>query len=174
MLDQGAGVLLERGVRPYGLKELLAPDHAVPPRHEIEEDLEDLKPSWESDKVSFFASSGVFGENGMEREIARIIYYFDGVKNTVERKYAGERHGFDEENADVEILLDSVEDASFSYCHESAVEEGEYEWVDTWESENSVPRGVKMSITMDKKHEDRKEDFEKVVFIPVGELGTGE
>jgi len=97
-------------------------------------------------------------------EIARVSYIFDKEAGVVRRKVAGREEGFDETYAKT-TEFPSVEGRfNFSYCYKPKSGEVAYEWRDSWGVKDKMPRGVRI----------RSGEFDKWIFIPMGELGTGD
>ncbi len=131
---------------------------------------------WGAERIIFPTIKNVYKGGRMGREFVKTVYYFkDGE---VIRVSATKGDGFNEELVEDEkknILLDDVDSINFEYCYEVEGLEGEYEWKDVWEFEDEtpIPRGIRVKLTL-LGDGDRKEIFEKIVFIPLGILGGEE
>ena len=132
---------------------------------------------WAEESISFHTIIDVSSAAKPHRELVRRIYYFDAQKSELKRGRVIQKEDFDEKYVDEKVLLDNLEDISFEYAYESGEE---YEWKDEWEfgdedeGEDIIPRGVKIKVKLKNGAEDKEKTFEKIVFIPIGELGKEE
>lgn len=104
--------------------------------------------------------------------VGRIAYFYDSQKDALCREVKPFSEVFaDEEVGEGEVLIEYVGDLELSYCYLDNATEN-YKWKDDWETEeqDSIPQAVKIEMSF-KKGSERKEDFVKTVFLPVG---TGE
>ena len=111
----------------------------------------------------------------MRTELAKAFYYFDAAQEgtsggRLKRIYATIKKGFDEQSTEEEILLDNLARASFEYAYET---EEEYEWKGEWTSDD-IPRGVRIRVEFANENAEKTRTFEKMVFIPIGKLGSEE
>jgi len=117
-----------------------------------------------------------FSEEGyMAQRLVKAIYYFDGKR--LLRKYALNKEDFDEEKAVEEVLIEKfddfeVDDFEFKYAYELEGLEGEYEWRNDWTTLDKIPRGIKAKLTLKNKFTDKKDIFEKTIFVPMGVFGS--
>lgn len=111
-------------------------------------------------------------------EVGRVAYFFDKEKKTLckeEKNFPDiiqdKEESFDiqkkEEDAKVKVLFEHLSGLEFSYCYlDNAT--GNYKWKDDWkkEEQDSIPVAVRIKIEL--KKEMNQEDFERLVFIPIG------
>jgi len=128
-----------------------------------------FKPEWDSESMSFPTLLNVYKDGSAERELAKVIYFFNGSDEVLTRAVATLDIGFDGDSAEKEVILDEVENISFEYPFGGEDPEEKLEWKEKWEIKDKIPRGVK--ITLKRKN---GETFEKMVFIPMGEIGKEE
>ena len=118
-------------------------------------------------RVSFMTLIEVSG-NGipLHTELARVVYYYDADTKSVKRLVATKDQGFDETKAESSqsVKLAGSQDFGIEYCYKEpyAGTAYVYKWMDTWENESVVPRGVRIKIG----------EFKKTIFIPTGQLGV--
>lgn len=122
-----------------------------------------IKPEWGAERISFPAIVDTYEGDTVKTELVKVIFYFDDIKKGLVRVCATVKEGFDEAYAEEKILLDDIENLAFQYCYKIKDEE-RYEWKDTWGFDDKIPRGIRI----------KADNFEKTVFIPVGELGEKE
>lgn len=141
------------------------------------------------DKESMYVFSGMPGEiilmtlkegasEKMEpnKELAKVAYSFDDIKNELIRQEAGIAFGFDVKKAGKEVLLENLEDFKFEYCYDSGDEDEPYLWQEEWKDENAkTPRGIRITASL-KTGKNAKEmsKITRVIFIPTGILGKKE
>jgi prepilin-type N-terminal cleavage/methylation domain-containing protein len=97
-------------------------------------------------------------------EIARVSYIFDKDAGVVRRMVAGKEEGFDQAYSRISEFQLGEGQFSFSYCYRPKAEGAPYEWRGYWNAKDKMPRGVRI----------RSGEFDKWIFIPMGESGTGE
>ena len=124
---------------------------------------------WKSDRMKFPSVIGSFEEDRVMSVLAKIIYEFDSKKNILTRCAATLKDGFDEERPDKEIMLENVTDVSFEYPY-GEPGSNEYEWEDSWDREDTSPRGVKVKVALKTKFDEKEKIFEDIIFLPMGEL----
>ena len=105
-------------------------------------------------------------------EVGRAAYFYNKSKKALckEEKSFPEVCREKEENNETEILIEHLGELEFNYCYLDNVT-GSYKWKDDWkkEEQDSIPVAVKIRMVFEK--EANREDFEKMIFIPIG---TGE
>ena len=118
-----------------------------------------------SDSFSFTALVTVgAADSSPHVEIARVSYIFDKEAGVIRRKVAGKEEGFDVIYAKTAEFPSGEGQVSFSYCYKPKSGVGPYEWKGVWALKDKLPRGVRI----------RFGELDKWIFIPIGELGTGD
>ncbi|MFC1624076.1 type II secretion system protein J [Candidatus Omnitrophota bacterium] len=133
-----------------------------------------IEHEWGAKRISFPTIINVFDNNKMNKELARIIYFFDSEKGELVKICATLEEGFDEKRSKKRPLLSNVEDFTLEYGYKSLIDEEDYEWEDEWGLENKIPQGVRVRLDLKMEDGDREEIFETVFFIPIGEVGKEE
>lgn len=154
------------------------PGFGVKPEKDEQRDLSEeeglrIISEWKSGSMKFPSIIGSFEEDSVINVVAEISYEFDSKKNRLIRLAATLKEGFDEERSEKEIMLENVADVSFEYPYGESGS-GEYEWKDSWDSEESIPRGVKIRVVLKSKNDEKEKIFENIIFLPMGELGEEE
>ncbi len=105
-------------------------------------------------------------------EVGRIAYFYDSGEDAFCRKEQTFAESLMEEELDeAEILISDVDSLAVSYCYlDNAT--GAYDWKDDWkeDEQDTIPQAISLEISFKKKAA-RKDDFNQVIFIPIG---TGE
>ena len=138
-----------------------------------------IEPEWLGDRISFPAIVNLFDESGMRGELVRVSYYLEKDRRKKKKfvmKRAGVHAGFDEEEAQEEILLGDLEDftlddVTFEYCYKVPGFDDEYDWREDEEYEDPLPRGIRINLTLKNTARRTKEVFRETVFVAMGELG---
>jgi len=129
-----------------------------------------MVPEWGHNRISFPTIINVLSGTRIEKEPVKTVYYFN--KEKLMRKCATRKEGLDEKSAEEEVMLDDLAGAGFEYAF--GIDEG-YKWKDEWDSEeNIIPRGVKIRVEFKSENNEKTKAFEKLIFIPMGELGKEE
>lgn len=110
----------------------------------------------QSNSLSFpiYLTSETGGQFGI------VLYKKDGASLKREENIFGQA------SPQEESLIDGVEEAKFLYAFDTQDTENPYEWNDSWQEKNKIPRGVKLTLKLQKGG-----SFTKTVFIPTGGLG---
>lgn len=132
-----------------------------------------VESEWEDDKIAFPTIVNTFLNNRTATEIAKVVYEFDEGESKLIRRCATVTLGFDEEYAEEEILLEdlenfNIEDFGFEYCYMFL---DEYDWRKNWEFADKIPRGIKIRLVLKNEDTGFERNFEKIVFMPTGEIG---
>jgi len=138
-----------------------------------------IEPEWLGDKATFATLINTYTEEGFVGELARVSYYLDEKKRggkKIIRTIAGLPEGFDEEYADKEDLLEgledfSVEDFTLEYSYKMAAFDDEFDWREEFEEEG-VPRGIRITLSLENEERNITETFTDAVFIPRGMFGS--
>lgn len=123
--------------------------------------------SGDSKRIAF---AGLISELDFERNqnisLGKILYYFDGEKGIMvkeEQNYPQAISKSETRKSSSEILL-SIENVDFSYYYFD-LNKNEYEWKDSWNAGDGIPKGVKVKVTF--RNGGRNVTLVRTVLIPV-------
>lgn len=130
----------------------------------------------ESDRLSIPLLVNTAGPGAPQQlEIGKVTYYLDGDKGSLRRGQATHIQGLEGAEEVSEEIASSVMDLGFEYYYERVEdEEIQSEWRDSWEVGEdipSIPRGVKVILTIQSPRSTGGTNFTRTVWIPMGEPG---
>lgn len=89
---------------------------------------------------------------------------------SLKRAYADYTKNYVIDPLKAETVLSNLGEADFSYVYGTGDENNPYEWRDSWNEQDKIPRGVKFSLKLKSLNNEPKNALTKIVFIPSGEL----
>ena len=131
-----------------------------------------IRGEWGQGSVTFPAAINVAYGNTMRAELAKVTYALDDSNGGLTRICVTGKEGFDSQYAEGQADFGVLRNLSFEYGYKSATTEGECEWRDNWGKADRIPRLVKIKVGLQGRAESNL--FEKIVVIPMGELGEEE
>ncbi len=120
-------------------------------------------------QVSFSAPVVVSGSQGKNvLTVGKVSYYFDVLKNTLERAQSDYSSIYQKKSPSYKIILSDIKRLNFEYYYYDP-QRKQYSWKQDWIKEGEqgkIPQAIRINIELEKKIANNK--MVKTIFIPIG------
>lgn len=123
----------------------------------------------EKNEVSFYSLVDDYQTIPVYPQLKKITYSFDESEQILQRNEQGFAESMHSSyNQKPGEIIAQVSGLNFYYCYSDETMDASYQWMDSWDSSQGLPQGIKIELELDRA---QNTFLKKYVFIPTGTKG---